>query len=104
MTAVEWVLMWADMHHAPRIGSLFSGYGGLEMGVQQVLGGSVAWHVEYDAAPSKVLAHHHPDVPNYGDIATVDWSAVERGAERAIKRLGLDDGKHAVCVLDTREA
>jgi DNA (cytosine-5)-methyltransferase 1 len=60
-----------------KIGSLFSGYGGLDMGVQAVLGGEVAWHVEFDAAPSKILAHHWPDVPNYGDITQVDFSQVE---------------------------
>lgn len=60
-----------------RIGSLFSGYGGLDMGVQSVLGGTVAWHVEFAEAPSKILAHHWPDVPNYGDISAVDWASVE---------------------------
>ena len=60
-----------------RIGSLFSGFGGLDMGVQQVLGGTVAWHVEFDDAPSKILAHHWPDIPNYGDITAVDWAEVE---------------------------
>lgn len=60
-----------------KIGSLFSGYGGLDLGVQAVLGGEVAWHVEFDAAPSKILAHHWPDVPNYGDITTLDFTTVE---------------------------
>lgn len=59
-----------------RIGSLFSGYGGLDLGVQAVLGGEVAWHVEFDAAPSKILAHHWPDVPNYGDVTSIDWTSV----------------------------
>lgn len=58
----------------PRIGSLFSGYGGLDVGVMAALGGSVAWHVEFDKAPSKILAHHWPDVPNYGDITAVKWA------------------------------
>jgi DNA (cytosine-5)-methyltransferase 1 len=57
-----------------RIVSLFSGYGGLDMGVQSVIGGEVVAHVEFDAAPSRVLAHHWPDVPNLGDITAVDWS------------------------------
>lgn len=61
----------------PRIGSLFSGYGGLDMGVQAVIGGHVMWHVEYDQAPSRILEHHWPTVPNYGDVTTVDWAAVE---------------------------
>ena len=47
------------------------------MGVQSVLGGDVAWHVEYDKAPSAILEHHWPTVPNYGAITTVDWSKVE---------------------------
>jgi DNA (cytosine-5)-methyltransferase 1 len=62
---------------AMRIGSLFSGYGGLDMGVQSVLGGEVVWHVEYDKAPSKILAHHWPDVPNFGDVTTLDFTKVE---------------------------
>lgn len=57
-------------------GSLFSGIGGLEMGVQSVLGGETLWHVEFDEAPSKVLRHHWPGIPNYGDIRAVDWTQV----------------------------
>lgn len=41
-----------------RIGSLFSGYGGLDMGVRAAIGGQVVWHCEYDKAPSAILAHH----------------------------------------------
>lgn len=59
-----------------RLGSMCSGYGGLEMGVQEVLGGEVVWHVEFDAAPSRILAHHYPDVPNYGDVTATDWRTV----------------------------
>ncbi|MDR7189762.1 DNA (cytosine-5)-methyltransferase 1 [Microbacterium sp. BE35] len=61
-----------------KIGSLFSGYGGLDLGVMSVLGGEVAWHVEFDDAPSRILAHHWPDVPNYGDVTKVDWSSVQQ--------------------------
>lgn len=60
-----------------RIGSLCSGYGGLDMGLMSVVGGTVAWHAEYDDAPSKILAHHWPGVPNLGDLTATDWSAVE---------------------------
>jgi DNA (cytosine-5)-methyltransferase 1 len=62
---------------SPRIGSLFTGYGGLDRAVQEVLGGQLAWYSENNPAASKVLAHHHPDVPNLGDITTVDWDQVE---------------------------
>ncbi|MDO3110050.1 DNA cytosine methyltransferase [Mycobacteroides abscessus] len=62
---------------APRIGSLFSGAGGLDLAVEHVTGGRTVWHCEADPDASKVLAAHWPDVPNLGDITAVDWSAVE---------------------------
>jgi len=65
----------------PRIISLFSGYGGLEMGVQSVIGGDVVAHVEFDPAPSRILAHHWPAVPNLGDVTAVDWSALPHGGD-----------------------
>lgn len=61
----------------PQVGSLFSGTGGLDMAVTAVLGGSVAWHCDNDPAAMRLLAHHHPDAPNLGDITVVDWSGVE---------------------------
>lgn len=60
-----------------RIGSLCSGYGGLDMGVTAVLGGSVAWHCETDPNASKILAWHWPDAPNLGDITAADFDAAE---------------------------
>src|SRR5699024_1717194 len=35
------------------------------------------WHAEFEDAPSKVLAHHWPGIPNLHDVSLVDWSAVE---------------------------
>ena len=88
-----------------RIGSLFSGYGGLDMGVQAVMGGDVAWHVEYDPAPSRILTHHYPDTPNYGDVTAVDFATVEpvdvltggypcQPFSTAGMRKGTDDDRH----------
>lgn len=62
---------------ALRSGELFAGVGGLGMAVDEVFGAEPAWFCEFDAAPSKVLAHHFPDVPNFGDVRSVDWSAIE---------------------------
>src|SRR5699024_1641775 len=59
-----------------RLGSLFSGYGGVELGLQSVLGGTVAWHCDNDPAAARVLTQHRPDTPNLGDITTVDWHQV----------------------------
>lgn len=58
-------------------GSLFSGYAGLDMAVNAYFGSRTAWFVEIDAAPSRILAHHWPEVPNHGDITTIDWAQVE---------------------------
>jgi DNA (cytosine-5)-methyltransferase 1 len=59
------------------IGSLFSGCGGLDLGVMSVLGGYVAWHVENDPHAAKVLKARSPGVPNLGDITAIDWTQVE---------------------------
>lgn len=58
------------------IGSLFSGYGGLDMAVQATLGGDLAWYSEIEPAACTVLAAHHPGTPNLGDITTVNWEGV----------------------------
>jgi DNA (cytosine-5)-methyltransferase 1 len=59
------------------IGSLCSGYEGLGMAVQTVLGGELAWVADNDPGASAILAYRYPSVPNLGDIAAADWSAVE---------------------------
>jgi DNA (cytosine-5)-methyltransferase 1 len=60
-----------------RIGSLCTGYGGLDLAVELVLGGRLVWYAETDPHARTVLAHHWPTVPNLGDIRTVDWAGVE---------------------------
>ncbi|WP_405649171.1 DNA cytosine methyltransferase [Streptomyces sp. NBC_00019] len=55
------------------IGSLFSGVGGLDLGVQAALGGHLAWHAESDPHAACVLRRHWPRVPNLGDVRAVDW-------------------------------
>lgn len=60
-----------------KIGSLFTGYGGLDMAVHQILGGETAWVSDIDKGAFKILAHRYPDVPNLGDITAVDWAQVE---------------------------
>lgn len=60
-----------------KIGSLFSGYGGLDIAVESFFHARTVWHAEWEDAPSKVLAHHWPGVPNFRDVSQVDWSAVE---------------------------
>lgn len=59
-----------------RIGSLCTGYGGLDMAVRAVFGGGLAWVADPDPGAAAILAHHHPRVPNLGDITAVDWRSV----------------------------
>jgi len=101
--------------NGPRIGSLFSGYGGLEQGVQAVLGGSAAWVSDIDPGACKILAHRYPDVPNLGDITAVDWSAVEpvdvltggspcQDLSHAGKRGGMTEGTRSNLWVAMRDA
>ena len=61
-----------------KIGSLFSGYGGLDLAVTAVTGGEVVWHCEWDDAPAKILEHNFPGIPNYRDVSKVDFTQVEK--------------------------
>lgn len=58
--------------HRPRLGSLCSGYGGLDMAVAAVFDAELAYTADPDPAAAGVLAHHHPGVPNLGDITTAN--------------------------------
>jgi DNA (cytosine-5)-methyltransferase 1 len=97
------------------VGGLFAGYGGIELALSSVLDVRPAWFVEFDKAPSKVLAHHWPDVPNYGDVTTVDWSTVPpvdiitggspcQDLSHAGKRAGMTEGTRSNLWVQMREA
>jgi len=60
-----------------KLGSLFSGFGGLDLAVERVFGATTAWVSDIEPGPCKVLAHRFPGVPNLGDITAVDWAQVE---------------------------
>ena len=84
-----------------KVGSLFSGYGGLDLAV----GGDLAWYSEIEPAACKVMEAHYPGVPNLGDITQVDWADVEpvdvitggypcQPFSNAGMRKGKDDERH----------
>lgn len=67
-----------------KIGSLFTGIGGLELGVCNTItsiapyGNDIEWIAETNGNALKILDHStmFHGVPNLGDVAKIDWSAV----------------------------
>src|ERR1022692_3101255 len=60
-----------------RIGSLCTGYGGLDMAALAVFGGRLVWCADNDRHVSTILAARYPGVPNLGDLTRIDWSQLE---------------------------
>lgn len=67
-----------------RIGSLFTGIGGLELGVSNTVtsiaqsGNDIEWIAETDKNALKILEHStmFHGVPNLGDVTKIDWTTV----------------------------
>lgn len=86
------------------VGSLFSGIGGLDLGLERA-GMEVIWQSEIDPFASKVLKKHWPEVVNHGDIKEINWDRVEKPDvicggypcqpfSLAGERKGTDDPRH----------
>ena len=87
-----------------KVGSLFSGIGGLDLGLERA-GMNIVWHSEIDKYAVRVLEKHWPEVPNHGDIKLIDWTTVEpidvlvggypcQPFSTAGKRKGKEDSRH----------
>lgn len=67
-----------------KIGSLFTGIGGLELGVCNIMtsiapyGNDIEWIAETNGDALKILDHStmFHGAPKFGDVAKIDWSAV----------------------------
>ena len=86
------------------VGSLFSGIGGLDLGLERA-GMEVIWQSEIDPYACRVLKKHWPEVVNHGDIKAINWGNVVRPDvicggypcqpfSNAGKRKGEDDPRH----------
>jgi DNA (cytosine-5)-methyltransferase 1 len=60
------------------IGSLFSGIGGLELGLERASLGPVLWQVEKEPYCRAVLARHWPNAERFDDVRTVGKHNLQR--------------------------
>jgi DNA (cytosine-5)-methyltransferase 1 len=59
-----------------KIGSLCTGYGGLDLAVEEHFGAETVWCAEFDKYASQVIEQRF-GIPNYGDISKIDWESLE---------------------------
>ena len=66
-----------------RVGALCAGYGGIELGLRNLLHTELVWYSEIDKNASKVMEKNFPRVPNLGDLTKIvesppaEFSAVD---------------------------
>lgn len=88
-----------------RLGSLCTGYGGLDLAVESLLPVQPVWLCEYDPAPAQVCEVRFPGVPNLHDLTALDWQQVPpvdvltagypcQPFSHAGQRKGTDDARH----------
>ena len=87
-----------------KIGSLCTGYGGLDMAVEAYFGAETIWCAELDKYASQVIKQRF-DVPNYGNIKEIKWNELPsidiltagypcQPFSHAGERKGINDERH----------
>jgi len=87
-----------------KIGSLCTGYGGLDMAVEAYFKAETIWTCEFDKHASKII-EKRINKPNYGNLKTMDWHQAEpidiltagypcQPFSHAGSRKGVEDERH----------
>jgi len=56
------------------VGSFCTGYGGLDLAVENHFGAETIWHSEIDKNANQLLATRFPEVPNLGNLKEINWA------------------------------
>ena len=87
-----------------KLGSLCTGYGGLDMAVEAYYGAETVWVSEFDKYASKVI-EARINKPNLGNLKIIDWASIEpidiltagypcQPFSHAGSRKGVEDERH----------
>lgn len=104
-----------QLNPGPPHGSLFSGYGGIDLALEEVFGARTVWVSDIDPGSCAVLDRRFPEAENLGDITQIPWEDVPRvdilsggspcqDLSAAGRRAGMTEGTRSNLWVQMREA